>query len=149
MSTFSLSDKERLTGLLTRKAEIFDKIYALCEKQAELLRDAKIEELETSFKDVQAERKVVEGLQQEAESLMQSYALLPEQERDKKIDELALGIQQQIEKCAKLNEQNMKTIQDMTEEQTKKIDEQSAKRKGITGYAQVVSSAPEMFDSKS
>jgi len=43
----------------------------------------------------------------------------------------------------------MAAMKDKVEEHTRKIDEKSAQRKGIGGYAQAVPNTPEIFDKKS
>ena len=67
---------------------------------------------------------------------------------DGEINSLKEKIRELIETCKKLNDENIMSMREKTENHSKKIDEQSAKRKGIGGYAQSVPNKSEMFDKK-
>lgn len=148
MSNFETADRERLVELQTEQLEMFEQIYKLCEEQTELLSEDKLEELDKSLGKSQELREKINGLHQETEKLMQSYVSASKDRKDSGVEELIAKIQEKIEMCAKLNAKNMKAIEGMKENQKTKIDDQRAKREGITGYAQPVASNPEMFDKK-
>ena len=76
---------------------------------------------------------------------MQSYVALS----NKEIDNLNKQIREVLEACAQINDKNIQKLKERTEDLTKKIDEQSTKRKGIGGYVQTITNTSEMFDKKS
>ena len=78
---------------------------------------------------------------------MQSYVSL-EDVIDKEIEKLMEQIREIAQECARRNEENLKAIKAMSEDQVEKIDKQRAKRKGISGYAQAVAYTPEVIDKK-
>ena len=151
MSNFSSADTEQLFGLLSEELEFYAKIRNLTEEQAELLAKDDIEAFDNSLNKRETLIEKIKGLHQESNPLMQSYASFSSggNKTDSKIDELKKQIRQQLEICARLNDENLEAMKIKKDEHTKKIDEQSAKRKGIGGYAQSVPNSPEMFDKKS
>ena len=150
MSKFASADKERLTKLLSEKLDIYKKIFKLTEEQTQLLDKDDIEAFNGSLDKRAKLMEKINGLHQESETLMQSY-VLASSDNDKKnsdIDELDKEIRKILIDCANLNEKNIATMNEKTQEQAKKIEEQSAKRKGVTGYVQSVPNTPEVFDKK-
>ena len=145
------SDKGRLSELLGEELKIYEKIRKITNEQAELLTKDDIEEFNNSLDKREELIEKIKGLHQESEPLMQSYvsfSSLADENKDSTIEGLKKKIRKALEDCAKLNDKNIKAMQNKTEEHAKKIDEQSAKRKGIGGYAQNITSSPEMFDKK-
>ena len=151
MSNFSSADTERLSKLLSEELEFYSKIRKLTEEQTELLAKDDIEAFDNSLDKRETLIEKIKGLHQDSNPLMQSYVSFSSDgnKTDDKIDDLKKQIREQLEICAELNDKNMETMKLKTEEHTKKIDEQSAKRKTIGGYAQSVPNTPEMFDKKS
>ena len=150
MSKFSLADNERLSKLLGDELEYYLQIRNLTEEQTELLDKDEIEEFNISLDKREELIEKIKGLHQESNALMQSYASISsETDKNDKIEDLKKQIRDVLEFCAKRNDENITEMARKTQEQSKKIDEQSAKRKGIGGYAQSVPNIPEMFDKKS
>ena len=149
MSKLASADMERLTKLLSDELGFYESIRNLTEEQTKLLAKDDIEEFNISLDKREGLIEKIKGLHQESEPLMQSYVSLSENNKNNEIDEIKKKITKTLEICAELNEQNITTMRNKTEEHTKKIDEQSAKRKGIGGYAQSVPNVPEIFDKKS
>jgi len=149
VSKLASADMERLTKLLSDELGFYESIRNLTEEQTKLLAKDDIEEFNISLDKREGLIEKIKGLHQESEPLMQSYVSLSENNKNNEIDEIKKKITKTLEICAELNEQNITTMRNKTEEHTKKIDEQSAKRKGIGGYAQSVPNVPEIFDKKS
>ena len=150
MIEFSSADMERLAILLKKELEIYEQIRDLTGKQTELLAKDDIDAFDSSL-DKRAELiEKIKGLHQDSEPLMQSYVSFSADGKNtnSKITNLKEQIREVLEECNTLNTDNIATMQEKTEKHTKKIEEHSAKRKGIGGYAQSVPNTPEMFDKK-
>ena len=150
MSEFASADKERLTKLLNDKLDIYKKIFKLTEEQAKLLDKDDIEAFNGSLDKRAGLMEKINGLHQESETLMQSY-VSTSSDTDKKNSEINILNKEIIEilnDCANLNDKNIALMNEKTQEHIKKIEEQSAKRKGVTGYVQSVPNTPEVFDKK-
>ena len=150
MSTFTTADIERLSTLLSDEYELYKKIHKQTEEQTELLNKDDIEAFNASLDKREKLIEQIKGLHQESAPLMQSYVSFTSGGKNyiKEIDRLKKQIREELEFSGKLNETNIETMKNKTEEHTKRIDEQSAKRKGIGGYAQSVPNTPEVFDRK-
>ena len=90
----------------------------------------------------------INGLHQESTPLMQSYVSSSDYGAILQIDNLRSKIKKILSQCKELNEKNVSVLADKSKEHTEKIDKQSAKIKGIGGYAQAVPNTPERFDKK-
>ena len=150
MSKFASADMERLSKLLGEELELYKQIRKLTEQQTKLLAKDDIDEFNISLDKREELIEKIKGLHQESDHLMQSYTSLSADDKgkDSKIDKLKKQIRKELEVCANLNDKNIETMSEKTEEHKKKIEQQSAKRKGIGGYAQSVPNSPEMFDKK-
>ena len=150
MSKNTSADNKRLLELLSEKLEIYKKIQKNTEEQAQLLDKDDIEALESSLDKREKLISKINGLHQESEPLMQSYVSLSAEDKKEfpEIPKLENEIREILTNCAKLNEANISLMTEKTEKHTKKIEEHSAKRKGIGGYAQSVPNTPEVFDKK-
>ena len=150
MSKLASADTERLSKLLKDELDLHEKIKKLTDEQTDLLAKDKIEAFNVSLDKREKLIEEIKGLHQESSPLMQSYASLSSGDNDKddKIEDLMKKIRETIRMCAQLNDKNILTMGEKTESLTKEIDEKSAKRKGIGGYAQSVPNTPEMFDKK-
>jgi len=150
LSTFTAADKERLTTLLGDELELYKQIRKLTEEQAELLSKDDIEAFNESLDKREEIIEKIKGLHQESAPLMQSYvsSTTGGKNKIKEIDKLKKQIQEELEFSSRQNDDNIETMKQKTEDHTKRIDEQSAKRKGIGGYAQSVPNTPEVFDKK-
>jgi len=150
VSKTASADLERLSELLGKELELHEKIRKLTEDQTKLLAKDDIEALNISLEKREKLIEEIKGLHQESNPLMQSYTSLSSGEKEKhsEIGELKNKTLEVIKACSILNDKNMQTIKEKTEDLTKEIDEKSAKRKGIGGYAQSVPNTPEMFDKK-
>ena len=149
MIDISSADMERLAELLENELGLYVQIRELTEKQTEILAKDDIDAFEGSL-DKRAELiEKIKGLHQEAEPLMQSYvSSAAGGSKNDNITMLKEQIRAALEECNTLNNTNIALMQEKTEQHTKKIDEHSAKRKGIGGYAQSVPNTPEVFDKK-
>jgi flagellar biosynthesis/type III secretory pathway chaperone len=141
-------DVERLSELLSEELEIFEEILKLTEKQTKLLKKDEIEELNSSLEKRQELIEKINGLHQELDPLMQSYISSPAENKNDKIEQYRERIKELITACTEQSNDNMNAIKAKADEQVKKIEKQSAKRKGIGGYAQAVPNTPEVFDKK-
>ena len=149
MSNFTSA--EQLIVLLSDELGLYEKILKLTEEQTKLLAGDDIEAFNGSLDKRETLIEKIKGLHQESGTLMQSYISLSSntKEKNKKIDDLRKQIHDIIKQCADLNDKNIAVMNEKTSEHTKKIDDQSSKRKGISGYAQSVPNMPEVFDKKS
>jgi len=151
VSNFSSADTERLLELLGREHELYKKIQELTQEQATLLAKDDIEEFNNALDRREELIEEIKGLHQESDTLMQSYTTFVKNGNEKNdgIDKLKGEIRELIKTCVKLNDESIMLMREKTEDQSRKIDEASSKRKGIGGYAQSVPNTPEMFDKKS
>jgi ElaB/YqjD/DUF883 family membrane-anchored ribosome-binding protein len=147
---------DRLSMLLGKELEYYKQIQKQTEEQTGMLSEDDIEAFNESLLKREGLINKIKGLHQEKEPLMQSYASMskgtkPQNEvlLNKEIDDLNKQIRAVIEACAKMNDTNIQSLKEKTEKLTKKIDEQSTKRKGIGGYVQTITNTSEMFDKKS
>ena len=148
MSKFKPAERDRLSVLLRKELEIFEKIRNLTGKQAELLAKDDVDQFDSSLDKRQELIEKINGLHQESDPLMQSYISLPADEKSPEIEDLREKIRDIVGICAELNEKNVAEMKVKSEAHKKKIDKHSAKRKGIGGYAQAVPNTPEVFDTK-
>ncbi|MCL2627817.1 MAG: hypothetical protein FWD44_03870 [Oscillospiraceae bacterium] len=148
MSKFESSDRGKLQEYLKQELEAFEKIRALTQELAEQINEDKVDALNKTLSKRQEQIEKINGLHQESSLLMQSYASLQQGEKDGEIDDILSQIQEITQSCANLNDESFNILRVKSEEQTEKIDKQSAKRKGISGYAQAVAYAPEVIDKK-
>jgi len=142
VSKTASADTEKLSKLLSEELELYGQIRKLTEKQTELLAEDDIDAFNISLEQREALIEKIKGLHQESNPLMHSCV------SDDKIDKLKKKIRIELEACSKNNDKNISVLHEKTQDHTKKIDEQSSKRKGIGGYAQSVPNTPEMFDKK-
>ena len=153
MSELASADIGRLSELLGEELKLYGKIHKQTEEQTGLLAKDDIEGFNGSLEKSAKLIKKIKGLHQESDTLMQSYVSLTKSGKEADsdigdIDALKSQIREVIADCKGLNEDNQTAMKGKIEEQTKKIDEQSAKRKGIGGYTQAVPNTPEVFDTK-
>ena len=144
------ADMGRLSKLLSDELDIYRQIHKLTEKQTELLAEDDIDAFNISLEKREALIEQIKGLHQDSKPLMQSYVSNTKNGKntDTGIDSLKKQIREIIEACAGINDRNMTIVKDMTQKHSKKIEEKSAQRKGIGGYAQAVTNLPELFDKK-
>jgi len=150
VSKFAPADKERLMKLLSEKLKIYKQIRKLTEEQTELLIEDDIEAFDSSLDKREKLIEKINGLHQESEALMQSCVSTSndDSEENSDIKNLEKEIHGILLDCANMNEKNIEVMKEKTLEHTRKIDEQSAKRKGVGGYVQSVPNTPEVFDKK-
>ena len=150
MSKFAPADKERLMKLLSEKLKIYKQIRKLTEEQTELLIEDDIEAFDGSLDDRAALIEKINGLHQDSNPLMQSYVSHSGNKKSggDAVEKLKEQIRDVLEICNDLNKKNTEAMELKLKEHSVKIDKQSAKRKGIGGYAQSVPNTPEMFDKK-
>ena len=142
MSKTASADIEKLSKLLAEELELYGQIQKLTEEQTDLLSEDDIDAFNSSLDKREELIEKIKGLHQDSNPLMHSCV------SNDKIDELMKKIRKTLETCSKLNDKNEEILREKTQDHTKKIDEQSSKRKGIGGYAQSVPNTPEMFDKK-
>lgn len=148
MSKTASAESERLSKLLSEELELYEKIRKMTEEQEKLLAKDDIEAFTNSLEKREKLIEEIKGLHQESNPLMQSYASTSSKGKNSEVEGLKERIRDVIEACAQLNDENIVSLREKTEGLTKEIDEKSAKRKGIGGYAQSVPNTPEMFDKK-
>jgi len=148
VSKTASAETERLSKLLSEELEIYEKIRKMTEEQSKQLAKDDIEAFNISLDKREKLIEEIKGLHQESTPLMQSCASTSSGGENSTIEELKEKTREVIEECAQLNDKNMQTLKGKTESLIKEIDEKSAKRKGIGGYAQSVPNTPEMFDKK-
>ena len=148
MSTFTAADIGRLSAQLGEELELYKEIRTQTEEQAELLGKDDIEAFNDSLDKREEIIEKIKGLHQESAPLMQSYVSAASSGKNKEIEKLKKQIREELVFLEKLNEENIETMKSKTEDHIKRIDNQSAKRKGIGGYAQSVPNTPEVFDKK-
>ena len=150
MSNISSADTKRLEELLNEELKLYELIRDLTEKQTDFLANDEIEAFDDSLNERATLIEKIKGLHQESNPLMQSYVSLASDKKNKEntIEELKDRIRDALEICNELNKKNTETMEQKLQDHSVKIDEQSAKRKGIGGYAQSVPNTPEMFDKK-
>ena len=149
MSKFSSSEMERLAKLLGKEHTLYEQIRKLTQQQTQLLAKDDIEEFNDSLDKREELIEKIKGLHQESDALVQSYTSYAEAGTgNNEIDKLRSDIRELVQICVNLNDDNIMAMREKTDDHSKKIDEQSAKRKGIGGYAQSVPNTPEMFDKK-
>jgi len=150
VSKISSADIEKLSELLRKELKLYEQIRKLTENQTQLLAKDDIDALNTSLSEREACIGKIKGLHQDSNPLMQSYVSFSMGGKDgnSEIDDLKKQIREILESCNEQNDKNIATMRDKTQEHSKKIDAQSAKRKGIGGYAQSVPNTPEVFDKK-
>ena len=148
MSNFTSA--ERLLELLSDELKVYEKIFKLTEEQTKLLVKDDIEAFNNSLDKRETLIEKIKGLHQESDTLMQSYISLSSSDKEKnnKIEILRKQIYDIIKQCSDINDSNIAVMNDKKLEHTRKIDDQSSKRKGIGGYAQSVPNTPEVFDKK-
>ena len=141
---------ERLLQLLGDELELCGQIRELTEEQTQFLDKDDLEKFNISLERREELIQKIKGLHQESKPLMQSYVSLSSSDKEKssEVDRLNKRIREALEFCALHNDRNISAMKEKTQEHTKKIDEQSAKRKGIGGYAQAVPNTSGMFDKK-
>ena len=151
MSNFSPADKEQLAKLLSEKIKVYGQIRKMTEEQSGLLDKDDIEAFNVSLNKREKLIEKINGLHQDSDTLMQSYVTFSSASSggDKEINKLRNDIHDALKACAELNDKNIASLQSKSESQKERINKQSAKRKGIGGYAQSVPNVPEMFDKKS
>ena len=144
------ADMGRLSKLLGDELSIYRQIHKQTEKQMELLAEDDIDAFNISLHKRESLIEQIKGLHQESERLMQSYIsnVAGGNKADAGIDSLKKQIHETIQACAEINDRNIAIVRDMTQKHSKKIEEKSAQRKGIGGYAQAVANLPELFDKK-
>jgi len=148
LSTFTAADIGRLSAQLGEELELYKEIRTQTEEQAELLGKDDIEAFNDSLDKREEIIEKIKGLHQESAPLMQSYVSAASSGKNKEIEKLKKQIREELVFLEKLNEENIETMKSKTEDHIKRIDNQSAKRKGIGGYAQSVPNTPEVFDKK-
>ncbi|MDR2599619.1 MAG: flagellar protein FlgN [Oscillospiraceae bacterium] len=148
MSKNETQGADKLIELLSEKLELFEQIYKATEKQSKILSDEDYD-IEAFDKLIDKRQELIEkinGLHQKLDPMMQSFVSSPSYKKDSEIEKLKDKIQNKVKECSDLNNENMEIISDKTDNQKDKIEKQSAKRKGIGGYAQAVPNTPEVFD---
>ena len=151
MNQLTTVDTKRLLELLENELDLYIQIRKLTEKQAQLLSKDDIDAFNGSLEKRAELIEKIKGLHQDSDPLMQSYVSVAKSaaNKDEGIEKLREQIRREIAECSRLNDENMAAMKDKVEEHTRKIDEKSAQRKGIGGYAQAVPNTPEIFDKKS
>ena len=149
MSKFTSA--KRLSELLSDELKVYKEILELTGEQTAQLTKDEFEAFNDSLDKRETLIGKIKGLHQESDSLMQSYisSSAGGKEKNNEIESLKKQLNEIIRKCADLNDSNIETMNEKTQEHIKKIDDQSSKRKGIGGYAQSVPNMPEVFDKKS
>ena len=150
----SLQDeKTRLLELLGEETELFERIYKLTQKQAELLAadDDDISAFNNSLDSRQELIERIKGLHQESDPLMQSCMFMANSTDRNSIEVIEKVVAQRqavIEKCVVLNDKNTAAAKEKSEVFTKRIGKLSLSRKSIKVYTPDIPNKPELFDKK-
>ena len=151
MINFSRETEVKLLELLEKELGLFERMRELTEEQSELLAVDAMEDLESSLDGRQGLIEKINGLHQESDSLMQSYALFSGSgggDRIEAVETLLARINEEIAKCSGLNEENTNAAKEKAEEYIRRIGKLSLSRKSLGAYALNVPNSPELFDKK-
>ena len=141
----------RLLELLERATELAAQVAGLAKEQAKMLAADDLEGFNDSLDSGREVIDRINGLHQESEVLMQSYASYSNSPGGGKIDavEAAAGrFVEALEQCAASNSRNLSEAKEKAEEFIRQIGSLSMKRKSLGLYAQHVGNSPTLFDQK-
>ena len=151
MNDFSQGKETRLLELLDQEIELFTRIYELTEKQAALLTEDDVGAFNSSLDSRQELIEKINGLHQESDSLMRSYASFTGSATGKKIDQIESAVakrQELMAGCLALNGKNTAVAKEKAGDYIKRIEKLSQDRKGLETYTPSVPNDPELIDKK-
>ena len=151
MNDFSQDKERRLLELLDQEIDLFVRIYELTEKQSELLTEDDADGFNSSLDSRQELIEKINGLHQESNSLMQSYASFIGSVIGKSIGAIDSAVakrQNIVAGCTELNEKNTNMAKEKAEGYIKRIEKLSQSRKSLETYTLGVPNNPELFDRK-
>ena len=151
MQQFSKEQETRLLDFLGQASELAEHVLELAKEQTDMLASDDIGAFNDSLDRGSEVIKQINGLHQEAELLMQSYASYSDSAGGGKIeaiDKAAARFVETLEQCAQLNTRNLSEAKAKTEEFIKQIGSLSLKRKSLGLYAQNTGSSSALFDRK-
>jgi len=151
LQQFSKEQEARLLDLLGQAAELAEHVLELAKEQSEMLASDDLDAFNASLDRGSESIIQINGLHQESELLMQSYASFsnsPEGGKIAAIDKAAARFVETLEQCSQLNTRNLNEAKARTEEFIRQIGSLSLKRKSIGLYAQNTGSSSALFDRK-
>ena len=151
MQQFSKEKETRLLDLLGQAAVLADHVLELAKEQSEMLASDDLDAFNASLDRGSESIKQINGLHQESELLMQSYASYSNSKQGGKIaaiDKAASRFVETLEQCAQLNTRNLNEAKAKTEKFMQQIGSLNLKRKSLGLYAQNTGSSSALFDRK-
>ena len=142
----------RLLDLLGQATELAERALERSKEQSEMLASDDLDSFNESLDRGRETIIKINGLHQEAEALMQSYASYSISEGGAKIEEVDAAADRfikTVEQCAAINMRNLNEAKNRTEEFIRQIGSLSLKRKSLGLYAQNTGSSSKLFDKKS
>ncbi|MCL2151642.1 MAG: flagellar protein FlgN [Oscillospiraceae bacterium] len=149
MNGFSQDQETRLLELLGQEIELFVEMYELTGKQSEMIAQDDVDTFGGSLDRRLELIDRINGLHQESDILMQSYALLADIEGKGKIDaieEAAARRQDLITGCTEQNAQNGEAAKEKAGNYAKRAGRLNLIRKSLELYTLDMPNDPELFD---
>ena len=154
MSVFP--QEARLLELFGQATELAEGLLERSEAQSQMLAADDLDAFNESLDRGRETIEEINGLHQEAEALMQSYALYLQSSRgdggsggrSEAVDAAAERFIDAVEQCAQRNTRNLDEAKEKTEEFIRQIGSLSLKRKSLGLYAQNTGNSSAHFDKK-
>lgn len=137
-----------MVQLLNEELKAYSEIRTIAEAQNEVLDNDNIEDFNSLLLKRGELIDEITELQQMKNVLLKpcNQSTSNEDDQSNDVDKILEKIRDELTKCAKINDKQMDIIKSKTEVLTKKIDDQSTRRKGIGGYVQAVPNESDTFD---
>ena len=143
--------EKRLLELLGEAVELTGRVAGISDEQSKMLASDDLDSFNESLEKGQELINKINGLHQESEVLMQSYASYVNSAGGGKINAIeaaAARFVELLELCAASNKRNLSEATEKTEEFIRQIGSLSLKRKSLGRYAQNSGESSAHFDKK-
>lgn len=143
--------EKRLLELLGEAAGLAEQVAGMAEEQSAMLAADDLDGFNKSLDEGQGIINRINGLHQESEALMQSYAsfaISADGGKIETIDAATARFVEILERCAALNNRNLAEAKEKTEEFIRQIGSLSLKRKSIGSYAMNIGNDSAFIDKK-
>ena len=143
--------EKRLLELLGEATALAGRVAGIAKEQAEMLASDDLESFNKLLDNGQEIINKINGLHQESEALMQSYASFVSSANGKKIAAIEIAAArfvELLEQCAQLNKKNLDDAREKTDGFIRQIGNMSMKRKSLGLYAQPSGENSARFDKK-
>ena len=143
--------EKRLLELLGEAAELAGQVVSISGEQSKMLAADDLESFNKSLDKGQEIINKINGLHQETEALMQSYASFANSAGGGKIAAIETAAErfvELLEQCSEANKRNLGNATEKTEEFIRQIGSLSLKRKSLGRYAQHGGDSSAHFDKK-